>query len=163
VVHVPPLPACPARMFWCPGKLTTDIGGAARQASKKKERRTRQQISSIEAHRATPPILRRQTRVIDSSPSKRRARDRHSRQGWRITDVSAVMINDHMAFRIDWMPFAGRHESGYGIAGFPCGRMRTPVTCSTSRLLGISNLISPMSIANPASRIRASSSNSASK
>ena len=34
-------------------------------------------------------------------------------------DASAVMINDHTAFRADWMPFAGRHESGYGIGGIP--------------------------------------------
>jgi acyl-CoA reductase-like NAD-dependent aldehyde dehydrogenase len=32
-------------------------------------------------------------------------------------DASAVMINDHTAFRVDWMPFAGRKESGYGIGG----------------------------------------------
>lgn len=34
-------------------------------------------------------------------------------------DASAVMINDHTAFRTDWMPFAGRHASGYGIGGIP--------------------------------------------
>lgn len=34
-------------------------------------------------------------------------------------DASAVMINDHTAFRTDWMPFAGRHESGYGTGGIP--------------------------------------------
>jgi acyl-CoA reductase-like NAD-dependent aldehyde dehydrogenase len=33
--------------------------------------------------------------------------------------ASAVMINDHTAFRTDWMPFAGRRESGYGIGGIP--------------------------------------------
>ena len=32
-------------------------------------------------------------------------------------DASAVMINDHTAFRVDWMPFAGRHSSGYGVGG----------------------------------------------
>ena len=32
-------------------------------------------------------------------------------------DASAVMINDHTAFRVDWMPFAGRRTSGYGIGG----------------------------------------------
>ena len=32
---------------------------------------------------------------------------------------SAVMINDHTAFRTDWMPFAGRRESGYGVGGIP--------------------------------------------
>ncbi|MGO4816588.1 aldehyde dehydrogenase family protein, partial [Cupriavidus sp. 2MCAB6] len=34
-------------------------------------------------------------------------------------DASAVMINDPTAFRTDWMPFAGRRESGYGIGGIP--------------------------------------------
>ena len=34
-------------------------------------------------------------------------------------DASAVMINDHTAFRADWMPFAGRRESGYGVGGIP--------------------------------------------
>ncbi|HEX6243004.1 MAG TPA: aldehyde dehydrogenase family protein, partial [Polyangiales bacterium] len=32
-------------------------------------------------------------------------------------DASAVMINDHTAFRVDWMPFAGRKHSGYGVGG----------------------------------------------
>lgn len=34
-------------------------------------------------------------------------------------DGSAVMINDHTAFRVDWMPFAGHRHSGYGIGGIP--------------------------------------------
>ncbi len=34
-------------------------------------------------------------------------------------DASAVLVNDHTAFRTDWMPFAGRRESGYGIGGIP--------------------------------------------
>ncbi|WP_423332037.1 aldehyde dehydrogenase family protein [Rhizobium wenxiniae] len=34
-------------------------------------------------------------------------------------DASAIMINDHTAFRTDWMPFAGRKESGYGVGGIP--------------------------------------------
>ena len=34
-------------------------------------------------------------------------------------DASAVMINDHTAFRTDWMPFAVRRQSGYGIGGIP--------------------------------------------
>jgi len=32
-------------------------------------------------------------------------------------DATAVMVNDHTAFRVDWMPFAGRRSSGYGIGG----------------------------------------------
>ncbi len=34
-------------------------------------------------------------------------------------DASTVCINDHTAFRTDWMPFAGRHQSGYGTGGIP--------------------------------------------
>jgi len=33
--------------------------------------------------------------------------------------ASAVMINDHTAFRVDWMPFAGLKASGYGTGGIP--------------------------------------------
>ena len=34
-------------------------------------------------------------------------------------DASAVMINDHTAFRVDWMPFTGLKHSGKGIGGMP--------------------------------------------
>lgn len=34
-------------------------------------------------------------------------------------DASAVVINDPTAFRTDWMPFAGRKQSGYGVGGIP--------------------------------------------
>jgi acyl-CoA reductase-like NAD-dependent aldehyde dehydrogenase len=34
-------------------------------------------------------------------------------------DASTVLINDHTAFRTDWMPFAGRRQSGYGVGGIP--------------------------------------------
>ncbi len=33
--------------------------------------------------------------------------------------ASAVMINDHTAFRVDWMPFGGWDDSGTGIGGIP--------------------------------------------
>ena len=33
--------------------------------------------------------------------------------------ASAVMFNDHTAFRADWMPFAGQRHSGYGVGGIP--------------------------------------------
>ena len=33
--------------------------------------------------------------------------------------ASAVMINDHTAFRVDWMPFAGLIGSGPGVGGIP--------------------------------------------
>ena len=32
-------------------------------------------------------------------------------------EASAVMINDYTTFRTDWMPFAGRKHSGYGVGG----------------------------------------------
>jgi acyl-CoA reductase-like NAD-dependent aldehyde dehydrogenase len=34
-------------------------------------------------------------------------------------DASAVMVNDHTAFRVDWMPFAGLRQSGMGVGGIP--------------------------------------------
>ncbi len=37
----------------------------------------------------------------------------------RRLDAAAVMINDHTAFRVDWMPFAGLRESGLGVGGIP--------------------------------------------
>ncbi|OQK17470.1 aldehyde dehydrogenase [Methyloprofundus sedimenti] len=33
--------------------------------------------------------------------------------------ASVVMINDHTAFRVDWMPFGGLKQSGYGTGGIP--------------------------------------------
>jgi acyl-CoA reductase-like NAD-dependent aldehyde dehydrogenase len=38
---------------------------------------------------------------------------------YRQLDASAVMINDHTAFRDDVMPFAGLRESGLGTGGIP--------------------------------------------
>ena len=32
-------------------------------------------------------------------------------------DSTAVMVNDHPAFRVDWMPFGGRKASGIGMGG----------------------------------------------
>jgi len=37
----------------------------------------------------------------------------------RKINASSVMINDHTAFRVDWMPFGGRDESGIGTGGIP--------------------------------------------
>jgi len=34
-------------------------------------------------------------------------------------NASAVMVNEHTAFRVDWMPFAGLKESGLGVGGIP--------------------------------------------
>jgi acyl-CoA reductase-like NAD-dependent aldehyde dehydrogenase len=38
---------------------------------------------------------------------------------YRRLDAAAVMINEHTAFRVDWMPFAGLKHSGYGTGGIP--------------------------------------------
>ncbi len=37
----------------------------------------------------------------------------------RRVDAAAVMVNDHRAFRVDWMPFAGLRVSGLGVGGIP--------------------------------------------
>ena len=37
----------------------------------------------------------------------------------RELDATAVMVNDHTAFRVDWMPFGGRKQSGAGVGGIP--------------------------------------------
>ena len=37
----------------------------------------------------------------------------------RNLDAATVMVNDHSAFRVDWMPFAGLKESGLGVGGIP--------------------------------------------
>jgi acyl-CoA reductase-like NAD-dependent aldehyde dehydrogenase len=38
---------------------------------------------------------------------------------YRRLDASAVLLNDHTAFRVDWMPFAGLRHSGLGVGGIP--------------------------------------------
>lgn len=38
---------------------------------------------------------------------------------YRNLDASAIMVNDHTAFRVDNMPFAGLRESGLGVGGIP--------------------------------------------
>ena len=40
-------------------------------------------------------------------------------EGFNRLDGSAIMVNDHSAFRVDWMPFAGRKSSGLGVGGIP--------------------------------------------
>ena len=34
-------------------------------------------------------------------------------------NASTVLVNDHTAFRADWMPFGGRKQSGLGVGGIP--------------------------------------------
>jgi len=38
-------------------------------------------------------------------------------RAFRRLDASAIMVNDHTAFRVDWMPFAGLRQSGHGVGG----------------------------------------------
>lgn len=38
---------------------------------------------------------------------------------YRNINASAVMVNDHSAFRVDWMPFTGLKQSGHGVGGIP--------------------------------------------
>lgn len=38
-------------------------------------------------------------------------------QAIQALEATAVMVNDHTAFRVDWMPFAGRKQSGYNTGG----------------------------------------------
>ena len=38
---------------------------------------------------------------------------------YKALDASAIMVNDHSAFRDDVMPFAGLRESGLGVGGIP--------------------------------------------
>lgn len=38
---------------------------------------------------------------------------------YRHLDATAVMVNEHPLFRVDWMPFAGARHSGLGVGGIP--------------------------------------------
>jgi acyl-CoA reductase-like NAD-dependent aldehyde dehydrogenase len=40
-------------------------------------------------------------------------------KGIKGLNCTAVLINDHTAFRVDWMPFGGRDVSGEGLGGIP--------------------------------------------
>lgn len=40
-------------------------------------------------------------------------------RAYKRLDAAAVMVNDHTAFRVDWMPFAGLRQSGLGVGGIP--------------------------------------------
>jgi acyl-CoA reductase-like NAD-dependent aldehyde dehydrogenase len=40
-------------------------------------------------------------------------------QAYAGLNAAAVMVNDHSAFRVDWMPFAGLNQSGLGVGGIP--------------------------------------------
>ena len=42
-----------------------------------------------------------------------------ARRAYAGLNASTVMINDHSAFRVDWMPFAGLNLSGLGVGGIP--------------------------------------------
>ncbi|MEP4077717.1 aldehyde dehydrogenase family protein [Haloferula sp.] len=38
-------------------------------------------------------------------------------KAFKLLDAKTVMMNDHTAFRVDWMPFGGLNESGLGVGG----------------------------------------------
>ena len=38
-------------------------------------------------------------------------------KAFQALDATAVMVNEHTAFRVDWMPFAGLRQSGLGVGG----------------------------------------------
>ncbi len=38
---------------------------------------------------------------------------------YRHVEASSVMVNEHTAFRVDWMPFAGLKQSGLAVGGIP--------------------------------------------
>lgn len=40
-------------------------------------------------------------------------------KAYRGLDGTAIMVNEHTAFRVDWMPFAGARQSGHGVGGIP--------------------------------------------
>jgi acyl-CoA reductase-like NAD-dependent aldehyde dehydrogenase len=65
---------------------------------------------AIEIANALPFAFQASVFSSDISPAMRAAQR---------LDASAVMINDHTAFRTDWMPFAGRRQAGYGVGGIP--------------------------------------------
>jgi hypothetical protein len=67
-------------------------------------------------------------------------------------DASAVMLNDHTAFRVDWMPFAGLRESGLGVGGlftrFPVDN--TPQWCESSCKFSSFYQVKPLSLGKAA-------------
>ena len=40
-------------------------------------------------------------------------------RAYRRLNASVVMVNEHTAFRVDWMPFAGLKQSGLAVGGIP--------------------------------------------
>jgi acyl-CoA reductase-like NAD-dependent aldehyde dehydrogenase len=65
---------------------------------------------AIEVANALPYAFQASVFSRDIGPALRAARR---------LDASTVLVNDHTAFRTDWMPFAGRRQSGYGVGGIP--------------------------------------------
>ena len=65
---------------------------------------------AIDVANALPFAFQASVFSTDIGPAMRAARR---------LDASTVLVNDHTAFRTDWMPFAGRRQSGYGVGGIP--------------------------------------------
>jgi len=52
----------------------------------------------------------------------------HAMHVARAINANAVIVNDHSAFRVDWMPFGGRENAGFGMGGVrdACHEMSRP-------------------------------------
>jgi len=79
--------------------LTDDLGTAATLLDK-----------AIDIANSLPFAFQASVFSAEIAPAMRAARR---------LDASTVLVNDHTAFRTDWMPFAGRRQSGYGVGGIP--------------------------------------------
>lgn len=70
----------------------------------------RQMDDALERANALPWVFQAAVFSRDVDTSMRAARR---------LDAAAVMVNEHPAFRVDWMPFAGLRRSGLGTGGIP--------------------------------------------
>jgi acyl-CoA reductase-like NAD-dependent aldehyde dehydrogenase len=67
------------------------------------------------------PYDRQPISTIDASGTGVFARDHAgATHAYTRLAASAAMPNDHAAFRVDRMPFAGLRRSGLGVGGIPC-------------------------------------------
>jgi acyl-CoA reductase-like NAD-dependent aldehyde dehydrogenase len=77
-------------------------------------------VTCIYGYSKTAEAITRANSVAFAFQASIFSRDIHiALEAARLLDASSVMINDHSAFRTDWMPFSGRRQSGYGTGGIP--------------------------------------------
>jgi acyl-CoA reductase-like NAD-dependent aldehyde dehydrogenase len=74
---------------------------------------------ALEHGGAAPVIVAADADLDDAVPKLLKGGFYHAMQACHALDASTVMVNDHMAFRVDWMPFAGLRDSGPGVGGIP--------------------------------------------